>query len=221
MNHVTFPATGTSSMATSFGSDAVRPGRRTDLLEQRWTRPLSWAFIALMLVLIPVDAFCSDDHGHGAPVAVPIQLAPRGQARADGVEAVVVAAPGRRLVVYLDRMGTSEPLEGASVEADADGVILALRDTGDGVYLGDDWFPTPGTNQVIVTWRLAGAEGKIEVAVDIPQTGIRPRTRAASTGSRLDQTTLGVAAALALVIYLLATALFVWRSRRQRALASG
>jgi hypothetical protein len=152
-------------------------------------------------------------------VAVPIQFAPRGQARADGIEAVVVAAPGKRLVVYLDRVGTSEPLEGATVEADADGVALTLRDTGDGTYLAEDWFPSPGSNQVVVTWRLGDTGGKIEVTVNVPQAAIGGRPRVAPGSVRLEHTGLGTAAALAVVVYLLATGLFVWRARRRGATA--
>ncbi len=203
------------------GRVALSDERIPPTVARRRTLRLAGLVAAVLLSTAPAGRIRAQDdgHGHGAPASVPIQLAPRGQARSDGIEAVVVAAPGRRLVVYLDRVGTSAPLEGATVEADADGVLLTLRDTGDGVYLGDDWFPGPGTNQVVVNWRLGDGTGKIEVAIDIPQTGIRPRSRAASIDARFDQTGLGVAAALALVVYLLATLLFVWRSRRQRAAA--
>ena len=81
------------------GPGAARAGRRDGRRTRRWTRLLAAIAAIVALAAIPMDAIASDDHGHGAPVAVPIQLAPRGQARADGIEAVAVAAPGRRCPV--------------------------------------------------------------------------------------------------------------------------
>lgn len=172
--------------------------------------------LAAGLSLATGDAAASGDH-HGAPAAAPVQVAPRGHARNDGVEAVAVAAPGRRLVLYLDNSVTNEPLVDANVAADADGFALTLRDVGDGVYVANDWYPAPGPNLLRVTYRVGERESRIEVTVDVPQTGgFRPAVQAAAAALRFEQANIGVIAAAALAVYLAAMMLFLWRSRRLR-----
>lgn len=175
---------------------------------------------ALVLALLLAAAAApevraSGDH-HDAPTAAPVQVSPRGHARADNVEIVAVAAPGRRLVIYLDQLSTNEPLTGAEVGADADGFRLALRDGGDGTYIANDWFPTPGPNTLVVTYRTATVTGQANVIIDVPQVAGMTQARMAATSMRIEQANMGVVVAAAVALYLAAMALFLWRARRQR-----
>jgi cobalt-zinc-cadmium efflux system membrane fusion protein len=154
----------------------------------------------------------ADDHGHpqpGASVATP--LAPRGEGRAEGIEAVAVAAPDRQLMVYLDREATNEPVTGAVVEVDADGWPLKLRETDKGVYVASDWVASPGPNRLTITYRLPEGAGKIEIQVDAPQARLVAPPQAAA--SRFEEANVTVIALAAAALYLLVMALFVWRTR--------
>lgn len=176
------------------------------------------AVAAVFLVGAIPPALASGDH-HGPPAAAPVQLAPRGHARTDNVEIVAVAAPGQRLVLYLDRRPTNEPLAGAEVTVEADGFPLELRDMGDGVYTASDWFAGPGPNALAVTYRAGDMEGRLDITVNVPQAR-GAAARAAAAAVRIEQANTGVVMAAAFVLYLAAMALFAWRARRQRAPAA-
>lgn len=162
------------------------------------------------------DAVAHGQDEHEAPASA-VQLAPRGEAQAGGIEAVAVAAPDRRLIVYLDREATNERVTDAVVEVDADGLLLKLRDRGDGVYVADDWTASPGRNRLTIAYRLPEGAGKIEVQLDAPLP--RPVAAPLPAASRLDDTNMTLVGAATGAVYLMAMSLFVWRSRRIRVFA--
>jgi cobalt-zinc-cadmium efflux system membrane fusion protein len=168
---------------------------------------LSAAVLASSFALASSD----HDHGSGGPDAS-VQLLPRGEGRAEGIEAVAVASGDRRLVVYLDREATNEPVTGAIVEVDADGWLLKLRETEGGIYVADEWVASPGRNRLMIAYRLSEGAGKIEVQVDAPQARSIAAPLPAST--RFEEANMAFVAAAAGALYLLVMALFIWRARR-------
>ena len=170
--------------------------------------------LLLTTLVSPIAALWARDNHDAPPVAAPVQLLPRGHARADGIEAVAVAAPGRRLVIYLDRLDTNEPVAGATVEADADSIKLELRDAGDGTYLGQNWTANPGPNLIMLTYRVAGAERQIEITLNAPQAAGPSQAQLAAASLRIEQASTGTVAAMAIAVYLLAMGLFTWRARQ-------
>jgi hypothetical protein len=163
-------------------------------------------------VLASSPALASGDHPHATQTegtAAPI--APRGEGRADGISAVAVAEPAKRLVLYLDREETNEPVTGAVVEVDADGWPLKLRETEAGVYVANDWIANPGRNRLTVAYRLADRSGSIELAIDAPPS--RAVAAPPPSDARTEDANMLVVAAAAVALYLVVMALFLWRMR--------
>ena len=82
------------------------------------TRPLMRAFIALLLAL-PVGANAHEGHDHGEQPKPSAQAgaAPRLEATSGPFELVAVLR-GQRLLIYLDRFATNEPVVGAEISVE-------------------------------------------------------------------------------------------------------
>lgn len=79
----------------------------------------------------------SDGHTHAAPQPVPTKAsAPRAAAVSEEFEAVVVLAGGK-LVLYLDRFASNEPVAGAKVEFEGGGLKGVAAEKSPGVYAID------------------------------------------------------------------------------------
>lgn len=96
---------------------------------------------ARALLLATVIAFpawaggdSSDGHTHAAPEPIPVvTLSPRAVAATEDFE-VVAAIEGKKLVVYLDRFASNEPVTKAVVEVDGGGLKGVAGEIAPGTY---------------------------------------------------------------------------------------
>jgi LPXTG-motif cell wall-anchored protein len=99
---------------------------------------------AKALLLATVIAFpawaggdSSDGHTHAAPAPIPVvTLSPRAAAATEEFE-VVAAIEGKKLVVYLDRFASNEPVTKAVVEVDGGGLKGVAGEIAPGTYALD------------------------------------------------------------------------------------
>ena len=104
----------------------ARPGSATS----KW-------IACLVLSATAVAASGHDGEDHGAPPPPLSQnVAPRAAAISDEFE-IVAALEGRRLVVYVDRYASNEPVANAKVEVEGAGLKGVARQTAPGTYLLD------------------------------------------------------------------------------------
>lgn len=141
------------------------------------TRLATALFAALILT---VSAFAGPGHdhgdgGHGAGPAPAVAL-PRLVSEGSDVELVAVA-DDHTLTIYLDRMATNEPVEGATIEVAGEGIpATKAKALGDGVYeIEGDWLHEPGAKALTFTVMaedvadlLAGRLVVAEAAVEAP-----------------------------------------------------
>ncbi len=99
--------------------------------------------VAVVLVFIAFSAFGHGGEDHGPPPAPVTQsVAPRATAASEEFEAVV-ALEDKKLVVYLDRFATNEPVRQAKVEIEGDGLQGVAAETAPGTYVLDLAAPLP------------------------------------------------------------------------------
>ena len=108
------------------------------------------------------------DHGNEAPAA-PVAAAPRGSSSTDALELVAIARNGR-LVVFLDRADSNEPVADAVVEAETpEGPAKALP-LPDGSYgLDAHWSQHPGAHDVLFTVTVNGSADLFPVTLTVPE----------------------------------------------------
>jgi hypothetical protein len=172
---------------------------------------IALAMMLLGAIGVSSGAVAEEDEHDIAPPPV-AQPAPRGEARADGIEALAVATPDHKLVIYLDRESSNEPVSGAILEVDAAGMLIKARDIGNGVYVAEDWIVSPGRNLLSIGYQLGGRSGKLAIQIDAPMA--RSVAQPQPAASRLDVTDMSAIAAAIVIVYLAAMALFLWRARR-------
>lgn len=92
------------------------------------------AVIASWLLTGASAAFGHGGEDHGAPPpAVGRTVLPRAVASSDEFEMVAVL-DGKKLVIYLDRFASNEPVTGAKVEVEGDGLKGIAAESSPGVY---------------------------------------------------------------------------------------
>lgn len=94
-------------------------------------------FFLITLIASPVWAGgdSSDGHSHAAPVPVAVTAnAPRAVAVTEELE-LVAALEGKRLVVYVDRFSSNEPVVNAKVEVEGAGLKGLAREAAPGAYV--------------------------------------------------------------------------------------
>lgn len=97
--------------------------------------------VAVALFSVAFSAFGHGGEDHGAPPpAVTQTVEPRDAAATEEFE-VVTALEGKKLVVYVDRFGSNEPVAQAKVEIEGAGLKGMASETTPGTYALD--VPTP------------------------------------------------------------------------------
>ncbi|MFJ7437798.1 efflux RND transporter periplasmic adaptor subunit [Methylorubrum thiocyanatum] len=108
------------------------------------------------------------DHGNEA-AAAPTATAPRGASSTDALELVAIARNGR-LVVFLDRVGTNEPVTDAVVQAETPEGPVTAAPMPDGSYALDaHWSLHPGEHEVLFTVTASGATDMFPVTLPVPE----------------------------------------------------
>lgn len=175
----------------------------------------------LLLLLTPLAASAHEGHDHGeAKVAAPAAGSPRFEAVGDAIT-VVGIAKGHVLTIYLDRLETNEPVEGAEVVVTHDGRALTAEAKGDGVYTIDAaWVDTPGSRDLTIAVTAGDIADLLPGSLEIPEpvraeTGGMPVTWQSMLASRHGLIALGLAFAVGFVL-----ALAIPRGRRVAAAAA-
>lgn len=91
------------------------------------------ALVLAAALALPVWAHEGEDHGGEAAPAPTAETGPRAAAATEEVELVAVLE-GKRLVLYLDRFATNEPMVDAQVEVEGSGLKAVAAQIAPGVY---------------------------------------------------------------------------------------
>ncbi|CAX22845.1 efflux RND transporter periplasmic adaptor subunit [Methylorubrum extorquens] len=119
------------------------------------------------------------DHGNEAQ-ASPTTTAPRGSSRTEALELVAIARNGR-LAVFLDRVGTNEPVLDATIQAETPEGAATGTPMPDGSYGFDaHWSLHPGEHEVLFTVTASGASDVFPVTLTVPEPPPEPPAAGAS-----------------------------------------
>lgn len=111
-------------------------------------KPVAVLAASLLALSAPAFAHGDEDHGAAAP-AVSRSVAPRATAASEEFE-VVAALEGRKLVLYLDRFATNEPVAGATVDIEGGGLKGVAAEVAPGVYALDAAAMTPAKHPLTI-----------------------------------------------------------------------
>jgi hypothetical protein len=170
---------------------------------------------AKALLLATVIAFpawaggdSSDGHTHAAPEPLPVvTLSPRAAAATEEFE-VVAALEGRKLVVYVDRFASNEPVTKAKVEVEGAGLKGLASEAAPGTYLMDVAAAlAPGKHALTISIEAGDSADLLSAVLDTSPPGIAD----AVTHGWNSRVVWSIAALL-----LAAGALLVYRRRKAR-----
>lgn len=116
----------------------------------------------------------SDGHTHAAPEPMVIKAsAPRAAAVSEEFEAVVVL-DGRKLVLYLDRFASNEPVAGATVEIEGAGLKGIAMESSPGIYAIDAAAITPAKHPLTISIEAGDSADLLSATLDVtpPLTGV-------------------------------------------------
>ncbi len=126
-----------------------------------------------------VGAHEGHTHGEDAPAA-PASTAPRGASSSDALELVAIARNGR-VAVFLDRLGTNEPVTDAVVQAETPEGAAAATPMPDGSYgFAAPWSAHPGAYDVLFTVTASGTTDLYPVTLVVPEAPPAPPTAGTS-----------------------------------------
>lgn len=171
------------------------------------------ALLLLMSCAVPVSAGPGHDHGDGGhEPAQSVTEVPRIVSVGSEVELVAIAE-GHTLTIYLDRVDTNEPVDGAAIEVAGDGIQPALATrVAPGTYkLEADWLDQPGTKTLLFTVTTAEIADLLNGSLQVPDT-----PAAAERSATPLRELLARADVLAAVIGLLALGFFIAVALRPR-----
>jgi RND family efflux transporter MFP subunit len=135
--------------------------------------------ILIGCIAFAASVLAHEGHDDGAKPAAPTAEIPRLESTGADLELVATAA-GHKLTIYLDRLATNEPVDGAEIEVSGDGIApVTARRISEGTYEIDAaWVDEPGTKALIFTVTVAGTtdllNGTLEVHAAAPPTGAQP-----------------------------------------------
>ena len=115
----------------------------------------------------------SDGHTHGAPAPMPAPItagAPRAAAATEDFE-VVAALEGKKLVIYLDRFTSNEPVTKANVEIDGGGIKGVASEMAPGTYALDlATAMSPGKHPLTIAIEAGDTTDLLTATLDISST---------------------------------------------------
>lgn len=161
----------------------------------------------LALALSPAAVLAHEGHDHGAPPPAPsAALAPRVEAHSESFELVAVLEGGK-LIVYLDRFATNQPVTDAAIEIESGAFKAAAQPGGEGIYTAAAAaLEKPGQYPLVFTIRVAGETDLLNGTLGVP-----PPPGAAGRAHRLTEWLPWIAGVLAVL------AVIGWLLRRRRA----
>ncbi|HMN76049.1 MAG TPA: hypothetical protein PKC97_08285 [Burkholderiaceae bacterium] len=185
---------------------------------------MRWAAIVLALLLAG-NAFAhgGEDHGDGAAAtpAAAVEAGPRATATSEDFE-LVALTQGDKLLIYLDRFATNEPVAGATIEIESGAFKAVAAAVAPGVYsVAGDAFETPGRHALTVTIETDAKSGAVSDLLSATLDVAAPKTAAPEGNSPLTLAGLSpTTLAFGVAVVLLAIGAIAWR-RRARARAEG
>ena len=107
---------------------------------------------SVMAIVVAAPLLAHEGEDHGAPTVSPSStVAPRTQTSSDDFELVAVLKDDK-LVVYLDRYATNEPVENADIELDVGAVKIKPKVLPKGIYeFAAETFIAPGKYSLVFT----------------------------------------------------------------------
>ncbi|MBL0121610.1 MAG: hypothetical protein IPP88_02395 [Betaproteobacteria bacterium] len=149
--------------------------------------------IALFVLALPAMGHEGEDHG-APPPAVSLHVAPRASAATEEFE-IVVVLEDKKLVVYVDRFASNEPVTNAKVEVEGAGLKGIARDAAPGTYVMDIAAAIPPARHPLTIGIEVGDTTDLLTAVlDIP-----PPTAGVEPVDRWRQRVVWIVAALLLL----------------------
>jgi RND family efflux transporter MFP subunit len=124
--------------------------------------------LCVLAFAFPVNAGPGHDHGEEAKPALVAQ-SPRLESTGTELELVAVA-DGHKLTIYLDRVATNEPVDGANIEISGDGIQpVAAKASSEGTYeIEANWLDEPGTKALVFVVTVGGTADLLSGVLDIP-----------------------------------------------------
>lgn len=139
---------------------------------------LAAATLAATLFADRANAHEGHDHVEAPPPG--IELAPRASAQTADFELVAVLEDGR-LLVYLDRFGSNEPVADAQVEIDDGAATTAAAPVAPGVYaLPGESFSAPGAHPLTISVQSGNTADLLLATLEVPAPA--PAQAAAESG---------------------------------------
>lgn len=112
----------------------------------------STALVCALLFATASLAGPGHDHGDGGPAPAAGADMPRLESAGSDFE-LVATAEGHKLTIYLDRLQTNEPVDGATIEISGDGIAaIKAKPVAEGTYeIEAEWVDEPGVKALIFT----------------------------------------------------------------------
>ena len=137
---------------------------------------------AVAALALPALAHGDEDHSEPHPVAAAMPMAaqgPRAEAQTDAFE-LVATLEQDRLVLYIDRFDTNEPVVGAQVEVDTGGVQAKATPASPGVYwIAQGTLGQPGKHPLTITIETEDTADLLSATLEVPAA---PVVAATTTG---------------------------------------
>lgn len=174
---------------------------------------------AVAAALAGADAPAHEGHDHSrAPAQQSQQVAPRAEGASPEFE-VVAVLQDRRLIVYLDRYDSNQPVADATVEVDSDAWSAVAKPIAGGVYVVESVpFEAPGVVPLVFTVRVGEAADLLHALLELSAPAAAPSHALAGRAGRLAEWAHGRIALAgwsggALALAGIAAAGWFWRRR--------
>ena len=126
------------------------------------------AAATLAATLLAGRAHAHEGHDHAEAPPPSIEMAPRASAQTADFELVAVLEDGK-LLVYVDRFGSNEPVADAQVEIDDGAASTAAAQIAPGVYaLSGERFAAPGAHPLTVSVQSGNTADLLVATLEVP-----------------------------------------------------
>lgn len=130
-------------------------------------------FWLLGLVAAPAPTLAHEGHDHATPPAI-TAAAPRLESSSTDFELVGVVR-GDRLVVFLDRYASNDPVTDATIEVSAPGATVLAEPQADGTFLVKaPWLSQPRTVDVVFAVTVGGTSDLLVGSLEVPGASTAP-----------------------------------------------
>lgn len=121
----------------------------------------------LVAVAFTAPALAHEGEDHGAPPPTPASEAPARSSASTGVFELVAVASGGRIVLYVDRFATNEPISGARIEVQGSTRKASAEEVEPGVYrvAADEW-GSEGTHPLTVDVEAGGEIDLLSLSIE-------------------------------------------------------